>query len=35
LKQGGQTPHDLAQAFAWHTRLKESGSMLEPAAALA
>jgi succinyl-CoA:acetate CoA-transferase len=35
LKQGGQTPHDLAQAFSWHTRLKESGSMLEPAAALA
>jgi succinyl-CoA:acetate CoA-transferase len=35
LKHGGQTPHDLAQAFAWHTRLNETGSMLELDATLA
>lgn len=26
---GGQTPHVLAEAFSWHTRLQEKGSMLE------
>jgi succinyl-CoA:acetate CoA-transferase len=35
LKQGGQTPHHLERAFTWHTRLNETGSMLEQAAALA
>jgi succinyl-CoA:acetate CoA-transferase len=34
LKRGGQTPHSLERAFAWHTRLNETGSMLEEAAAL-
>ena len=24
---GGQTPHILQEAFSWHTRLKETGSM--------
>jgi succinyl-CoA:acetate CoA-transferase len=28
-KRGGQTPHVLEQAFAWHTRYRETGSMLE------
>jgi succinyl-CoA:acetate CoA-transferase len=28
LRYGGQTPHDLRQAFAWHLRYQESGSML-------
>jgi succinyl-CoA:acetate CoA-transferase len=28
LKGGGQTPHQLDQAFAWHTRLRDTGSML-------
>lgn len=27
--RGGQTPHVLEQAFAWHTRYRETGSMLE------
>lgn len=27
--RGGQTPHVLEKAFAWHTRLAETGSMLE------
>jgi succinyl-CoA:acetate CoA-transferase len=26
--RGGQTPHVLEQAFAWHTRYRETGSML-------
>jgi succinyl-CoA:acetate CoA-transferase len=34
LKQGGQTPHRLERAFAWHTRLNETGSMLEEDAVL-
>jgi len=25
--RGGQTPHILEEAFSWHTRLKETGSM--------
>lgn len=29
LHAGGQTPHVLAEAFSWHTRLKETGSMFE------
>lgn len=28
-RRGGQTPHVLEQAFAWHTRYRETGSMLE------
>jgi succinyl-CoA:acetate CoA-transferase len=28
-QRGGQTPHVLEQAFAWHTRYRETGSMLE------
>jgi succinyl-CoA:acetate CoA-transferase len=28
LKGGGQTPHQLDQAFALHTRLRDTGSML-------
>ncbi|WP_027212234.1 acetyl-CoA hydrolase/transferase family protein [Burkholderia sp. WSM2232] len=28
LKAGGQTPHRLDQAFAWHVRLRDTGSML-------
>ncbi|SIT46126.1 Succinyl-CoA:coenzyme A transferase [Paraburkholderia ribeironis] len=28
LKWGGQTPHQLDQAFAWHMRLRDTGSML-------
>jgi succinyl-CoA:acetate CoA-transferase len=28
LRWGGQTPHCLDQAFAWHTRLRDTGSML-------
>jgi succinyl-CoA:acetate CoA-transferase len=28
LRGGGQTPHQLNQAFAWHLRLAGSGSML-------
>ncbi|MCX5497120.1 acetyl-CoA hydrolase/transferase family protein [Kaistia dalseonensis] len=28
LKHGGQTPHKLAEAFTWYTRLEETGSML-------
>lgn len=27
--RGGQTPHLLEKAFAWHTRYRETGSMLE------
>ena len=27
-QRGGQTPHILEQAFAWHTRFRETGSML-------
>ena len=33
LKWGGQTPHQLDQAFAWHTRLRDTGSMLVAAEA--
>lgn len=29
LANGGQTPHVLAEAFSWHARLKETGSMFE------
>ncbi|KQY12966.1 acetyl-CoA hydrolase [Massilia sp. Root133] len=29
-QRGGQTPHVLEQAYAWHTRYSETGSMLEP-----
>jgi succinyl-CoA:acetate CoA-transferase len=29
-RRGGQTPHVLEQAYAWHTRYSETGSMLEP-----
>lgn len=29
LAGGGQTPHLLAEAFSWHARLKETGSMYE------
>ena len=28
-QRGGHTPHLLEQAFAWHTRYRETGSMLE------
>jgi succinyl-CoA:acetate CoA-transferase len=28
LQWGGQAPHRLDQAFAWHTRLRDTGSML-------
>ena len=28
-RRGGHTPHLLEQAFAWHTRYRETGSMLE------
>jgi succinyl-CoA:acetate CoA-transferase len=28
-QRGGQTPHVLEKAYAWHTRYRESGSMLE------
>jgi succinyl-CoA:acetate CoA-transferase len=28
-RRGGHTPHLMEQAFSWHTRLRESGSMLE------
>ncbi|CAH2795305.1 MAG: Acetyl-CoA hydrolase [uncultured Paraburkholderia sp.] len=28
LRGAGQTPHRLEQAFAWHTRLRDTGSML-------
>jgi succinyl-CoA:acetate CoA-transferase len=28
-QRGGQTPHLLEQAFAWHARYRETGSMLE------
>ncbi len=31
-KRGGQTPHVLEQAFAWHTRFRATGSMLHEAA---
>jgi succinyl-CoA:acetate CoA-transferase len=30
-QRGGQTPHVLEQAFAWHTRYRETGSMLPEA----
>jgi succinyl-CoA:acetate CoA-transferase len=30
-QRGGQTPHVLEQAFAWHTRYRETGSMLAEA----
>lgn len=29
LSRGGQTPHVLEKALSWHTRLAETGSMLE------
>jgi succinyl-CoA:acetate CoA-transferase len=29
-QRGGQTPHVLEQAYAWHTRYSDTGSMLEP-----
>jgi succinyl-CoA:acetate CoA-transferase len=29
-QRGGQTPHVLEQAYAWHTRYSTTGSMLEP-----
>ena len=29
-RRGGQTPHVLEQAYAWHTRYSATGSMLEP-----
>ncbi len=32
-KGGGQTPHVLAKALSWHTRFKETGSMIVPAEA--
>ena len=28
-QRGGQTPHVLEKAFAWHTRYRDTGSMLE------
>ena len=28
-QRGGQTPHVLEKAFAWHTRYRETGSMRE------
>jgi succinyl-CoA:acetate CoA-transferase len=28
LRFGGQTPHVLREAFAWHARFQETGSML-------
>jgi succinyl-CoA:acetate CoA-transferase len=28
LQWGGQTPHRLDRAFSWHTRLRDTGSML-------
>jgi succinyl-CoA:acetate CoA-transferase len=28
-ERGGQTPHVLEKAFAWHERYRETGSMLE------
>lgn len=34
LVAGGQTPHVLAEAFSWHTRLKETGTMFEHVAKL-
>ncbi|MNF03185.1 Succinyl-CoA:coenzyme A transferase [compost metagenome] len=27
LERGGQTPHILEEAFSWHTRLRETGTM--------
>jgi succinyl-CoA:acetate CoA-transferase len=30
-ERGGQTPHVLEKAFAWHTRYRETGSMLPDA----
>jgi succinyl-CoA:acetate CoA-transferase len=27
-QRGGQTPHVLEKAFSWHTRYRETGSML-------
>lgn len=32
--RGGQTPHVLEKAFSWHTRYRETGSMLEETAVL-
>ena len=32
-ERGGHTPHVLEQALSWHTRLRETGSMLPPAQA--
>ena len=32
--RGGQTPHVLEKAFSWHTRYRETGSMLEQEVAL-
>lgn len=29
VAEGGHTPHVLAEAFSWHTRLKETGTMIE------
>jgi succinyl-CoA:acetate CoA-transferase len=33
-QRGGHTPHLLEQAFSWHTRYRETGSMLEEQRAL-
>ena len=27
---GGQTPHVMEKAFSWHTRFRDTGSMLAP-----
>jgi succinyl-CoA:acetate CoA-transferase len=35
LRAGGQTPHRLEEAFAWHARLRDTGSMLPAAQAAA
>ncbi|MYN14866.1 succinate CoA transferase [Pusillimonas sp. TS35] len=32
-QRGGQTPHCLEQAFAWHRRFQQTGTMLEPVVA--
>jgi succinyl-CoA:acetate CoA-transferase len=34
LQWGGQTPHQLDRAFAWHMRLRDTGSMLPAVQAL-
>jgi succinyl-CoA:acetate CoA-transferase len=28
LQRGGHTPHLLEEAFAWHTRFQQTGSMM-------